>query len=350
MANTTTTTNKKLVDLELLTYYNTKQAAAETTKDATVLADAKTYTDTKIGDVNTAAETLAGRVTVIETKASANETAIGVLNGDENTVGSVKKTVADAVAKIVADAPEDFDTLKEISDWISTHSESASAMNSAIQDNSKAITALQTLIGALPEGITAKDVVGYIAEAVEAEKTRATGVESGLDTRVKAVETAIGETGSISEAIATAKTEAIAAAKTYSDGLDTAMDTRVDALETDNTANKAAIESINNAETGILATAKAYTDAEVVKVNASIKTNTDAITAINDPTTGAVATAEAYTDSSIAALSQTGGAIKAVSDELSGYKTATDAKIEKLEAATDTFATNEDIDALFTNA
>lgn len=58
---------------------------------------------------------------------------IAILNGDEQTSGSVKKTVADAIAKIVASAPEDFDTLKEMSDWISSHSTSAAAMNSAIQ-------------------------------------------------------------------------------------------------------------------------------------------------------------------------------------------------------------------------
>ncbi len=340
-------TTKKLVDLSLLTYYDQKAKAWTKAEDVTNLAAAKSYTDTEIGKVNTAASDLGDRVTAVETKAAANETAIGVLNGDETTAGSVKKTVADAVAKIVADAPESLDTLKEISDWISGHADDAAAMNSAIGDNAAAITALQTLIGSLPEGVTATDVVGYIAEAVAAEKARAEGVESGLNTRLETVEAAVGETGSIADAIATAKSEAIAAAKTYSDGLDTAMDARVDVLEADNTANKAAIESINNADTGILATAKAYTDAEVVKVNAAIKTNTDAIAAINDPDTGAIATAEAYTDSAIAALSQTGGAIKAVADDLANYKTATDTRLDKLESAVGSFATTDDIDAIF---
>lgn len=67
----------------------------------------------------------------------ANETAISTLNGTGD--GSVKKAVSDGIAEVVAGAPEDFDTLKEMSDWISTHETSASAMNSQIQDNKKAI-------------------------------------------------------------------------------------------------------------------------------------------------------------------------------------------------------------------
>lgn len=67
----------------------------------------------------------------------ANETAISTLNGTGN--GSVKQAVSDGIAEVVAGAPEDFDTLKEMSDWISTHETSASAMNSQIQDNKKAI-------------------------------------------------------------------------------------------------------------------------------------------------------------------------------------------------------------------
>jgi hypothetical protein len=72
----------------------------------------------------------------------ANETAISTLNGTGD--GSVKKAVSDGIAKVVAGAPEDLDTLKEMSDWISGHENDASAMNSAIKDNKNAITTLQT--------------------------------------------------------------------------------------------------------------------------------------------------------------------------------------------------------------
>ena len=54
------------------------------------------------------------------------------------------KQITDEIAKIVADAPEDFDTLKEMSDWIAGHENDATAMNSAIQTNTNNISNLQT--------------------------------------------------------------------------------------------------------------------------------------------------------------------------------------------------------------
>ena len=71
---------------------------------------------------------------------------VSELSNDSNyqTAEQVNSTVTTEVAKIVADAPEDLNTLKEMSDWIAGHEDNASAMNSAISDNKTAITALQT--------------------------------------------------------------------------------------------------------------------------------------------------------------------------------------------------------------
>ena len=52
----------------------------------------------------------------------------------------VVKIIEDEIAQIIAEAPEDLDTLKEIADWISTHDDSASAMNTAILANKTAIS------------------------------------------------------------------------------------------------------------------------------------------------------------------------------------------------------------------
>ena len=162
----------------------------------------KTLVDTEIEAAKTAATY---DDTAVKASIKANTDAITVLNGDGD--GSVAKQVADAVAKIVADAPESYDTLKEISDWISNHSSDASAMNSQIQTNKTDIATLTTLVGHLPEGSASTTVVEYIAEAIGVAKTELTST------------------------IATAKSEAVASAKEYSDGLNTAMDTRVSDLE-----------------------------------------------------------------------------------------------------------------------
>ena len=76
----------------------------------------------------------------------------------------VTTQITEGIAKVVADAPEDFDTLKEMSDWIAGHENDASAMNSAIQDNKNGISELNANIAAHtgdknnPHGVTKSDV------------------------------------------------------------------------------------------------------------------------------------------------------------------------------------------------
>lgn len=55
------------------------------------------------------------------------------------TQQEIIQKISEEIAKIIADAPTSFDTLKEIADWISTHQSDASAMNSAIQTNAQDI-------------------------------------------------------------------------------------------------------------------------------------------------------------------------------------------------------------------
>ena len=183
-------------------------AIATLNGDETTAGSVKKAVKDAVDSINTKIGTVAEGKTVVqmiedakttatyddtEVKASikANSDAITVLNGSGE--GSVSKQVADAVASIVADAPEAYDTLKEISDWISSHADDAAAMNSQISTNKTDIASLKALVGTIPEGATATDIVNYIKELVDAEKNRATGVESGLDTRLSAVETKVGE-------------------------------------------------------------------------------------------------------------------------------------------------------------
>lgn len=52
---------------------------------------------------------------------------------DVYTKEEVINKITEKVSEIVADAPEDFDTLKEMSDWINSHEGSAAEMNAAIK-------------------------------------------------------------------------------------------------------------------------------------------------------------------------------------------------------------------------
>ena len=52
---------------------------------------------------------------------------------DVYTKTETDNKIISKVTEIVAGAPEDFDTLKEMSDWIASHENSAAEMNSAIQ-------------------------------------------------------------------------------------------------------------------------------------------------------------------------------------------------------------------------
>lgn len=57
---------------------------------------------------------------------------IDTLNSGPNVEGSVKNTVIDAIAEAVASAPEDFETLKEIADYIASDKTGAAQLTAAI--------------------------------------------------------------------------------------------------------------------------------------------------------------------------------------------------------------------------
>lgn len=134
--------------------------AAGSAEDA--LTDAKAYTDEKVQEINTAAGNL-------EVRVKANEDAIGVLNGEGE--GSVKKSVADAIASVVASAPEDFDTLKEVADWIGSDTTGAAQMQADIA----------TLKGAdTVEGSVAKTVKDAVAAEAEIARAAEDKIEASV--------------------------------------------------------------------------------------------------------------------------------------------------------------------------
>ncbi len=87
--------------------------------------------------------------------------------------------VSAAVAKIVADAPADFDTLKEMSDWISKHQSDASAMNSAIQQNAENIENMTAEMTAVKKSVS--DGKTLVAKAIT-DKGKATAADASFQT------------------------------------------------------------------------------------------------------------------------------------------------------------------------
>lgn len=61
-------------------------------------------------------------------------------DGGGITRAEVDGIVTEKIAEVVANAPEDFDTLKEIADWIDGHEDRATAMNSEIKANAAEIS------------------------------------------------------------------------------------------------------------------------------------------------------------------------------------------------------------------
>ena len=196
----------------------------------------------------------------------ANAAAIEVLNGDgDGSVSKIATTIAATkVAEIVAGADADFDTLKEIADWILNDTTGAADM---IND----IAALQTLVGD-------KAVAEQIADAISAEGLDKYALAADLNAlvdRVKALEDAGYQDAEAVTAAIDAKITALdlantydakgaaaaaeTAAKAHADSLNTAMNARVVVLEAiDHTKFEAA-----GAAAQALTDAKAYTDAEI---------------------------------------------------------------------------------------
>ena len=99
-----------------------------------------------IATTNNLSHTITSNYSELNSKIEANDAKIKE-NADkmatredlDNTAAQIREQISTEISGIIADAPESFDTLKEISDWISTHEGSASAMNSRIVVNTKAI-------------------------------------------------------------------------------------------------------------------------------------------------------------------------------------------------------------------
>lgn len=98
-----------------------------------------------------------------------NSAAIEVLNGDGE--GSVKKIAEDAaataVANVVAGAESDFDTLKEVADWIAADKEGSAALQTTVSNHTESINIINSNLGALESKVDGDiaNLTSHISEA-----------------------------------------------------------------------------------------------------------------------------------------------------------------------------------------
>lgn len=144
------------------------------------------YFEGKLGNVNADAATLKNRV----------DTLVGV------DVSKSVRTIANeelAAQLLSGKADADFKTLQQLAAWLENHPEEVSAINLDIINIKKLIGTLPTSVkdGETEPTPDFADVVTMITTLVNNEVTRATGVETGLDNRLKSIEETIGDGGDI---------------------------------------------------------------------------------------------------------------------------------------------------------
>ena len=176
---------------------NTKAITDEAARaDAAEKANAQAIAD-EIARADAAekanAKAIADEVARATAAEKVNADAIKVLNGTASDDGSVRKMANEQIAAALAGADADFDTLKEMSDWLAEHKGSAAEMNSAIAANATAIatnkTATETNAAAIAANtalITANDTAikantALIAANDTAIKANATAIKANTD-------------------------------------------------------------------------------------------------------------------------------------------------------------------------
>lgn len=257
----------------------------------------------------------------------ANAAAIATLNGEANVTGSVKHTAtaiaAAKVAEIVAGADADFDTLKEIADWILNDTTGAADMANdikALQDMMVGVdtTVVAEIVDAIDMALKVEGVDKYalatdltalsgrvqtlenanyqnanqVGAAIDAKitalnlantydakgaahtaevnaKAYADGLASNYEVSgaanqalvdAKAYADGLAGNYDVAGAAATAETNA----KAHADGLNSAMDARVKILEKIDHSKFETAGAAANA----LTDAKSYTDTEFAKIQA----------------------------------------------------------------------------------
>ena len=250
-------------------------ATAVTADIATAEAAAKKHADDEIAIVSGVVTTLIG----------------------EDVDKSARDIAAEEVAKVVASADSDFDTLKEIADWILNDTTGAANMANDIQALKLEDAAIDGRLDELEgkkhthenkevlDGISAEKVASW--DAAEQNAKDYTDTEIGK----------LSEVYDVKGAAASAET----AAKAYADGLASNYDVKGAAASAETAAKAYAdteigklseVYDVKGAAASAETAAKAYADTQVSDAKTSMKQYVDGL-AVNYDAAGAAASAEA---------------------------------------------------------
>lgn len=263
--------------------------------------------DTISGKVDTNATDITG----LKTRMTAAEGDITTFKGEQETEGSIRYIVNEQIAAILADEPAAFDTLKEIADWCAKHSTEVVEMQNDINANATAITALQTLVGKLPEGATATDVIGYIAEYV----TKAiSDLELGTASKKNVEDFATAAQGAKADS-------AVQEIKAGTENGHISVD-GTDIKVFEQTHNIASVSQLG--EVKVDGTSISATEAGMISVEAVDKSKVTGLdTALTEAKTNAVEDANAYTDEKAVAKTS----VVAAGEEAASVEDASDEKV-----------------------
>lgn len=173
-------------------------------------------------DITTLNGRVSQSVTNLETSIGAVNTRVdGLLGEDKSEEGAaptIREIAEDAASKkvnaIVDNAPESFDTLKEIADWITNDETGAASISATVGEHTKEINTLKGNVSTLRTDVNNNDIDIKALQDADVE----------LDRRL---DTAEGQLALVDGKIEAAEE----AAKTHATNLDTAMGQRVDAVE-----------------------------------------------------------------------------------------------------------------------
>lgn len=148
---------------------NTADLGALASKNEVAKTDLASALSTEISNATSNIATQTGRI----------DTLVGSKTGDDTK--SARTMAAEEVAKIVAGAPESLDTLKEIADWISSHSDDAAAMNSAIAAlQGKTVLGTHEVDGEQVEYTTVKAYVEAVLAAAALQGSDSISIANGI--------------------------------------------------------------------------------------------------------------------------------------------------------------------------